>query len=75
MVRATRWKYIWNATAEDELYDLETDPGEIQNRAPDPACREPLTHLRKRLVSWMEHTRDPLLNHWNRDQLLDNRSR
>ena len=33
MVRDRRWKYIWNATAEDELYDLETDPGELYNLA------------------------------------------
>jgi hypothetical protein len=26
------------------------------------------------LVAWMEEIKDPLLNHWNRDQLLGNRS-
>lgn len=74
MVRDANWKYIWNATAEDELYNLANDPGEIQNRATDATCREHLVHLRKRLIVWMENTKDPLLNHWNRDQLLDNRS-
>ena len=33
MVRNRRWKYVWNATAEDELYDLEHDPGELRNLA------------------------------------------
>ncbi len=31
MVRDRYWKYIWNPTAEDELYDLRTDPGELHN--------------------------------------------
>lgn len=36
MARNDRWKYVWNATAKDELYDLATDPGEIDNFALDP---------------------------------------
>ena len=31
MVRDRRTKYVWNASAEDELYDLELDPGEENN--------------------------------------------
>jgi len=65
MVRSKRWKYIWNATAEDE-------PGEIQNRATDQSCREHLEFLRGRLIYWMEVTSDPLLNGWNRNQLTKN---
>ena len=74
MVRDRRWKYIWNATAEDELYDLVEDPGEVINRATDPACVDELARLRRRLVVWMEETHDPLLNGWNRTQLLEGRS-
>ena len=70
MVRDRRWKYVWNCTAEDELYDLETDPGELRNRATAPACADELGRLRYRLVAWMEETRDPLLNQWTRPQLL-----
>jgi len=70
MVRDRRWKYVWNATAEDELYDLESDPGEIHNRATDPTCAGELARLRRRLVEWMEETHDLLLNPWTRDQLL-----
>jgi arylsulfatase A-like enzyme len=74
MVRDRRWKYVWNATAEDELYDLETDPGEVLNRATDRACTDELARLRRRVVAWMETTRDPLLNGWTRAQLLEGRS-
>lgn len=74
MVRNGQWKYVWNATAEDELYDLENDVGEIQNLAQDSGHIDILAHMRRRLVFWMEEIEDPLLNNWNRDQLLDNRS-
>ncbi len=70
MVRDRRWKYIWNATAEDELYDLETDPGELYNLASDQMYSSILKHLRQRLVAWMETTSDPLLNLWTKEQLL-----
>jgi arylsulfatase A-like enzyme len=71
MVRNRRWKYIWNATAEDELYDLEADPGEVRNRALAPECAEVLASLRKRLVAWMEQAGDRLLNPWTRAQILE----
>lgn len=74
MIRNANWKYVWNATAEDELYDLAQDAGEIHNRAQDPNTKDVLVQMRQRLVAWMENIKDPLLNHWNRDQLLDNRS-
>ena len=72
MVRDRRWKYVWNATAEDELYDLATDPGEINNLATDATHRDELTRLRQQLVVWMQTTHDPLLNGWTRAQLLEN---
>ncbi len=73
MVRNERWKYIWNAVAEDELYDLEADPAECVNRAADAACRDVLARLRGRLLEWMEQTGDRLLNLWTRDQLQSGR--
>jgi len=71
MVRDRRWKYVWNLTAEDELYDLETDPAELHNRATDPAARDELARLRRRTVAWLEATKDPILNEWTRPQLLE----
>lgn len=73
MIRDRRWKYVWNATAEDELYDLEADPGELRNLATSAACSGELARLRCRLVAWMEEVHDPLLNHWIRTQLLEGR--
>ncbi len=74
MVRDARWKYVWNPVAEDELYDLEEDPGELINRAADPACAAELQRLRARLLWWLEHTRDRLFNHWTRAQLAGRRA-
>jgi arylsulfatase A-like enzyme len=73
MVRTRRWKYIWNATAEDELYDLAADSGELVNLAADKTYADELAGLRAQLVAWMEETKDPLLNLWTRGQLLAGR--
>lgn len=45
----------------EELYDLEMDPLEIKNLAPDPAHRALLTELRSDLESWQLQTRDAWL--------------
>jgi arylsulfatase A-like enzyme len=71
MVRDRRWKYVWNATAEDELYDLETDPGELTNLAGCSQFAPELKRLRHRLIKWMETTQDRLLNTWTRRQLAE----
>jgi len=71
MVRDRRWKYIWNATDVDELYDLAGDPAEFRNLAAEPDCAVELARLRHRVVAWMERTHDPLLNQWTRAQLLE----
>ena len=31
MIRNNEWKYIWNTTDIDELYDLRNDPHELYN--------------------------------------------
>mgnify|MGYP006295220739 CR=1 FL=1 len=73
MVRDRRWKYVWNATDVDELYDLEADPGELQNRIHDPDCRGEVSRLRRRLAAWMEATDDPLFNRLLSRQILEER--
>ncbi len=69
MVRDRDWKYVWNATAEDELYHLAYDPAERTNLAAHPDARHALQRLRSRLLTWLEQTRDPILNRWTRRQL------
>lgn len=70
MVRDREWKYVWNATAEDELYHLPSDPGELRNLAADPLYQTEVTRLRHRLFDWMNDIRDLALNPWTEAQLL-----
>lgn len=73
MVRDRQWKYVWNATAEDELYSLDNDPAELHNLAALPEHAQVLARLRKRLHEWMVQVGDPLDNFWIRRQLLEGR--
>ena len=45
----------------EQLYDMLTDPEEMQNLAADPARAATLEDLRARLDAWMRDTRDPLV--------------
>jgi arylsulfatase A-like enzyme len=69
MVRDRRWKYVWNPTALDELYDLENDPAELTNLATSRDHAGELSRLRHRLIEWLDEIGDPLLNGWTRTVL------
>lgn len=72
MLRDRGWKYVWNPTDVDELYDLAGDPWELVNRAPDPACADVLAAMRARLYEHLLAQGDPMVgNEWMRRQLLE----
>ena len=48
-VRSERWTYVRYSTGEEELYDLATDPYELDNLAGVPASQPVLEHQRARL--------------------------
>lgn len=48
-IRQGRWKYVEYWYGEKELYDLEGDPFELENRAGDPAVEQVESALRQRL--------------------------
>ena len=74
MLRDARWKYVWNLTDIDELYDLETDPGEKVNRIGDADQAERITGMRQALYEQLSKTGDPFVkNEWIRRQLLEER--
>lgn len=66
MLRTLRYKYVYRLYEQDELYDLETDPREIVNRAGDPALAAVETLLRGRLLEFLARTADVVP--WKADQ-------
>jgi arylsulfatase A-like enzyme len=70
MIRTRDWKYVWNLTDTDELYDLQNDPGEIKNRIADPACVELIAGLRRQLLDELRRQGDGVVKSpWTVNQL------
>ena len=74
MIRDKRMKYVWNLTDTDELYDLESDPWELNNLVYSKEYKVELVRMRKALYEDLKHRRDPLI--WQdaaKRQLIDNK--
>jgi len=61
MVRTTRWKYVYNPYDLDELYDMQSDPGELHNLARLLAFSHVLRRMKERLVYWLRRTGDSII--------------
>ncbi len=71
MIRSGRWKYIWNLTDVDELYDLQNDPFEMNNVISLPANQQVVATLRTDLYADLKARNDPMANNWaGKAQLL-----
>lgn len=55
-----RFKYVWNLSDIDELYDLEKDPSELDNLIDSRDHREVLTEFRKAMLEEVRKNGDPL---------------
>lgn len=74
MIRDQRWKYVWNLTDIDELYDLETDPGEKKNLIGQTEHKERITKMRRSLFELLKEQGDPFVkNEWIYRQLWEER--
>ena len=74
MLRDRRYKYVWNATDVDELYDIVQDPGELTNLAGYKGLENVLGRMRRQLYSILIQEGDDLVaNPWLRGQLLNSR--
>ena len=62
MVRTQSYKYIYNPTALDEFYDLESDPHETRNII-EEIDRKKLNRFKEILARWIIDNNDPL-RHW-----------
>ena len=56
MVRDENWKYIWNRFDINELYDLNADPGEMNNVAGDTSHRNRVASMRGQIAEMICHT-------------------
>jgi len=63
-VRSRRYKYVYYPYDQDELYDEEVDPWELNNLAEEPHAAPILAEMRGRLARWMEQVDDVLVD-WN----------
>ncbi|MBI3466665.1 MAG: sulfatase-like hydrolase/transferase [Planctomycetes bacterium] len=63
MIRTEQWKLVryYRTNLLDELYDLQNDPGEMNNRYEDAAVTGVREQLQERLEAWMRSIDDPLL--------------
>jgi arylsulfatase A-like enzyme len=74
MIRDERYKYIWNATDIDEMYDLENDPFEMKNLAAKDEDSDLCRHYRKKVHAVFSELQDPLVTGlWNARYLTGER--
>jgi arylsulfatase A-like enzyme len=60
MVRKGKWKLIYDVLGRGELYDLERDPGELDNLFGDPQHAAKQSEMLAELLYWTIRTEDPL---------------
>ncbi len=58
MLREKRFKYVSRLLGRDELYDMETDPGETTNLIDLPEMRDTVAEMRFSLMKWLQATGD-----------------
>ncbi len=59
-IRTQTTKYVWYAQGEEELYDLQNDPGEKINLADDLEYVQIKADMKNRLLEWNALSEDPL---------------
>lgn len=64
MIRKGDFKYVFNASDTDELYDLSEDPYELINQIDNLSYKEAVVDMKKSLLNWMEENNDNLINEY-----------
>jgi choline-sulfatase len=57
-IRRGRWKLTLHASGEHELYDLQSDPGEMHNAFWDSGVKDVIAALTEGLRRWQRETKD-----------------
>ncbi|MFW5977655.1 MAG: sulfatase/phosphatase domain-containing protein, partial [Halohasta sp.] len=60
LVRTDRYKFVYNGPDRNELYDLATDPHELQNLVDHPEYADVRAEMARRLTEWMDRVDDSL---------------
>ena len=58
MIRSLNHKLIRRTAGQDELYDLENDPRELENLIDDPGMQETKSDLERAMLDWYMRTSD-----------------
>jgi len=58
VITADRWKYNWSKLGEDELYNLNNDPYEMNNLVTDRKYSALIQTMRKKIIAWQKRTKD-----------------
>jgi arylsulfatase A-like enzyme len=74
MVRRDRYKLIYDMEGTGQLYDLATDPAELQNRYGDSDLTQVRHELLQELLRWTLKTEDPLPHPRRRYYFKDSRT-
>ena len=62
MIRMGRYKYVKRLYEQDEFYDLEKDPMELNNRIGEPEYRQQVQAMAARLLEFYMETGDVVPN-------------
>ncbi len=63
-IRGDRYKLTINLLSSDELYDMQNDPGEMNNLILSPEHETVRNGLHDKLIEWMNVTRDPFRGYY-----------
>ena len=75
LIRTDRYAYVWNPTSTDELYDLETDPGALNNLIDSEDFDDVKKELKTLLYDELTAEHDPVLREqWIAHQLTGERN-
>lgn len=58
MLRTDKYKYVRRLYEEDQLYDIQNDPGETRSLADDESYASVLNELRRKMLTWYQETCD-----------------
>ena len=66
-----KWRFVFNGFDYDELYDLERDPGQMQNLAPDPQYQPVVEEMYRRIWTFGLAHEEHLLNEYIMTAMAD----